>query len=588
MFQIYTGDVLVYEPGDYNLALLHPKLTMEMGKAGSLEFVVPAGHPYADTLKQLTQPITVELDGDGIFRGRVLSGTRTFYNQREIYCEGDLSYLVDSVQKAVKYNGKAHALFRQIIANHNARMPAEKQFTVGNITVEDRDVILTGQSDDISQYDYKQIAINSIVDEWNTTYDFIDTCLISYCGGYLMTRRENSTTYLDWVTDYTNTATQEIVFGENLLDLQDETSAEDIFTVLIPLGDDNLTIKSVNNNSDELVDATAVAKYGRIVRTNVFSNVTSASTLLENGRRYLANNVDVPQTLTLTAVDLHAVHPEITAIHLGDRVYIHSEPHELSQYLTCTKIEYDLENPANTVYTFGREKQTLTQRYREDKRAQNDTYGNSEDGGYGIGSGIGAIGGSVEEALVATDEKIEQLYDEYIDYDPDNPDGIIKLSTLAAKVQHDETVLKNNAGIDVDAPAGSVSIYAIATDLATNDTTTAQIVTWAGVDENGQLGSRIALSADLVTVSNRLQAIEGIFSSITAETAYASKGISSHTFYGSNYYISSSGDSETNLATHAHNILADSNGKLYLTGPISLSSRTPIDVSASTTPVFGS
>lgn len=585
MFQIFAGNVLVYEPGDYNLALLTPKLTVEMGKAGSLEFTVPAAHPHMNLLKQLTKLVSVTLDGKKIFRGRILSETRTFYNQREIYCEGDLSYLVDSVQKAVKYTGKTHALFRQIIANHNARMPAEKQFTVGNITVENRDIILTGQSDDISQYDYKQIAINSIVDNWNTTYDYIETCLISYCGGYLVTRQVNGVNYIDWVNDYTNTASQEIVFGENLLDLTDESSAEDIFTVLIPLGDDNLTVKTVNNNSDEIVDAAKVAKYGRIIKTNVFNNVTNAQTLLENGRRYLANNGDVPVTLTLTAVDLHSVYPEIEAIHLGDRVYIRSDPHELSQYLTCTKIEYDLEKPENTVYTFGREKQTLTQRYREDKRAQNDTYSNSAEGGYGIGSGYGGYGAideGVQEAETNTDTKLNDFYDEWIDYDPDHPDGKISLGALAKLYigqdgnGGDRYKLINNVGIDLDAPSGQISLYTTAQKANSNESAVARIITWAGTDEDGNIGSKIALEADLVTVSNRLEAIEGVFSSITTDTAYASKGISSHTFYGTNYYITTSGTTETNLATHAHNIIATDDGNgLILTGPIALSARRP-------------
>ena len=594
MFQIYAGDVLVYEPGDYNLALLTPKLTIEMGKAGSLEFTVPASHPNMDLLKQLTKPVSVDLDGEKIFRGRILSETRTFYNQREIYCEGDLSYLVDSVQKAVKYTGKTHALFNQIIANHNARMPAEKQFTVGNITVENRDIILTGQSDDISQYDYKQIAINSIVDNWNTTYDYIETCLISYCGGYLVTRQVNGVNYIDWINDYTNTASQEIVFGENLLDLTDESSAEDIFTVLIPLGDDNLTVKTVNNNSDEIVDATKVAKYGRIIKTNVFSNVTNPQTLLENGRRYLANNGDVPTTLTLTAVDLHSVYPEITAIHLGDRVFIRSDPHELSQYLTCTKIEYDLEKPENTVYTFGREKQSLTQRYREDKRAQNDTYSNSADGGYGIGSGYGGYGAideGVQEAETKTDTKLTNFYDEWIDYDPDHPDGKISLGALAKLYigqdgnGGDRYKLINNVGIDLDAPSGQISLYTTAQKANTNESAVARITTWAGTDEHGNLGSNIALEADLVRVSNRLEAIEGVFSSITASTASISRDVSTSSYYGNHYFINATQGDSVDLSIHYHTIYTDSQGKLYLGAPVGSQEHT--DISAVVTPVFG-
>lgn len=607
MFQIYAGESLVYEPGDSELVLLTPKLTLEMGKAGSLEFTVPAGHPHLELLKQLTKPVAVDLDGKRIFRGRVLSGSRTFYNQREIYCEGVLSYLVDSVQKATKYDGKTHALFQQIIANHNARMPAEKQFTVGNITVPDQDIHILGQSDDITRYDYSQIAINSIVDNWNTTYDYIETCLISYCGGYLMVRQENGINYIDWVSDYTSTATQEIVFGENLLDLTDETTAEDIFTVLIPIGDDNLTIKSVNQNSDEIVDETKVSKYGRIVKTNVFSNVTSAQTLLENGRRYLADNGDVPTTLTITAIDLHSVYPEIEAIQLGDRVYIRSDPHELSQYLTCTKIEYDLEKPENTVYTFGREKQTLTKRYREDKRAQSDTYGNTAGGG---GGGIGAAvadeaGGwhwlddnisaetdeKIEDAEEKTDQKFREFFDAYINISPEQ--GMIDLGALYQKLQNDEAVLENNVGINMDAPAGTINIFTDHTTLGDTTATandasskTASIILWAGGDpSDGTLGSNIALNADLVRVSNRLEAIEGVFSSITTETAYASKGISSHTFYGSNYYVSTDGDSEINLARHYHNVLVDSSGQVYLTGPVSTQAHTDLGISIK--PVFG-
>ena len=615
MFQIFAGDSLVYEPGDSDLVLLTPKLTLEMGKAGSLEFTVPAGHPHIELLKQLTKPVAVDLDGKRIFRGRVLSGSRTFYNQREIYCEGVLSYLVDSVQKAVKYDGKTHALFRQIISNHNARMPAEKQFTVGNITVPDQDIHLLGQSDDISRYDYSQIAINSIVDNWNTTYDYIETCLISYCGGYLVVRQENDINYIDWVSDYTNTATQEIVFGENLLDLTDETTAEDIFTVLIPLGDDNLTIKSVNHNSDEIVDADKVAKYGRIIKTNVFSNVTNAQTLLENGRRYLADNGDVPTTLTITAIDLHSVYPEIEAIQLGDRVYIRSDPHELSQYLTCTKIEYDLEKPENTVYTFGREKQTLTKRYREDKRAQSDTYGNTAGGG---GGGIGAAaadeaGGwhwlddnitadtdeKIEASEQKTEEKFTNFYDEWIDFDPDHPDGKISLGALAELYlgkdgdEGDRYKLINNVGIDLDAPSGQISLITTAqvadqANATANDTSskTASIILWAGGDpSDGTLGSNIALNADLVTVSNRLQAIEGIFTSITAERVTVGMTVAANSFYGNSFVVSNLYDNETDLASHRHSLIL-SNGHVTAGPPVPPGSAIGFDIE-SLKPVFG-
>lgn len=251
MFYIYANGKSIYQPMDNNLSLIQPKLTLEMGKAGSLQFQIPPSNQYYNALSQLTTIITVEMDDVEIFRGRVLTNNRNFNNIRTVYCEGNLAYLVDSVQKAEKYEGKAHALFRKIIAAHNARVEASKQFTVGNITVENRDVLLTGKSDDIEdaetgKFDYKQIALNSIADEWQNTFEFIETCLIDFTGGYLRTRRSGNTTYIDLLADYNSTATQEIEFGKNMLDLTEDVSAEDVFTVLIPLGDENLTIESVN------------------------------------------------------------------------------------------------------------------------------------------------------------------------------------------------------------------------------------------------------------------------------------------------------------------------------------------------------
>ena len=614
MFQIYAGDALVYEPGDSDLVLLTPKLTLEMGKAGSLEFTVPAGHPYTTELKQLTKPVSVSLDGETVFRGRILSGTRTFYNQREVYCEGDLSYLVDSVQKAVKYDGTAKALFTQIINNHNARMPVEKQFTVGNVTAvtDQQDIHLLGQTDDITQYDYKQVAINSIVDNWNTTFDYIETCLISYFGGYLMTRRVNNTTYIDWVSDYTNTATQEIIFGENLLDLTDETTAEDIFTVLIPIGDENLTIKSVNHDSDEIVDEAKVAKYGRIVKTNVFSNVSKAETLLENGRQYLANNGDVPTTFTLTAIDLHSVYPEVQAIRLGDRVYIRSDPHELSQYLTCTKIEYDLEKPENTVYTFGREKQTLTHRYREDKRAQNDTYGNGANGGGGIGAAAADEGGGwhwlSDDILDATDDKIgavedsvdqklQDFYDAWINVDESQ--GTIDLGALYKRVVDDETILENNVGIKMDAGGSKIDIFADHTTLESTastasetSSTVAGITIWAGnVDEslieiNGTITN---INSSIVNINGDLTAIKGMFDTLSVDDwARFARLIYSPAVYTGGLYFDDGTEAggNNNLFDHVHDIKVDTNGKLYLSGP-EYGERQHLDISDKIKPVFG-
>lgn len=491
MFYIYADSKSIFQPMDNSLSLFAPKLTLEMGKAGSLTFQIPPSNRYYNALPQLTTTITVEMDDVEIFRGRVLTNNRNFNNVRTIYCEGDLAFLVDSVQKAEKFDGKAHTLFRKIIEAHNARVEAGKRFTVGNITVENRDVILTGKSDDIQdietgKFDYKQIAINSIVDEWQNTYDFIQTCLIDYTGGYLRTRRVGNTTYIDLVESYGSTAAQDIEFGKNLLDLTEEVSSEDVFTVLIPLGDENLTIESVNNGSDELVDAQAVQRYGRIVKTHVFDSVNDPNTLLENGQRFLASNVNIPVTLTVKAVDMHLVDPNASPIYVGDRVHVVSMAHGMTDLLTCTKIEYDMENPANNTYTFGTPKQSLTERYRKDKSKQ-DSEGSR--GGGGGGGGGGAAGDAASEEAK---EELKEFFDAWINVDPEA--AHIDLGALYKKFEDAKTVLESSCGITLDAPTGNINIKTLRQEFdALGNTVNEQS---AYIDLlNNELGARISLVA---------------------------------------------------------------------------------------------
>lgn len=488
MFYIYADGKSIFQPMDNSLSLFAPKLTLEMGKAGALSFQIPPSNRYYNALPQLTTIISVEMDDVEIFRGRVLTNNRNFNNVRTVYCEGDLAYLVDTVQKAERYNGKTHDLFRKIIEAHNKRAGADKQFLVGDITIENRDVVLSGKSDEVQdeetgKFDYKQIAINSIADEWQNSFDFIQNCLIDYTGGYLRTRRQNGKTYIDLLLDYGNTATQDIEFGKNMLDLTEEVSAEDVFTVLIPLGDENLTIESVNNGSDELVDVTAVERYGRIVKTHVFDSVNTPETLLENGRRFLASNVNVPVTLTVKAVDMHLVDPNASPIYVGDKVHVISAAHGMADELVCTKIEYDLENPANNTYTFGTPKQSLTERYRKDKAKQD-----AEQTRGGGGGGGGAGEAASEEAKKTLDE----FFDAWINVDKEA--AHIDLGTLYKKFKDSVEILESSCGISMDAPTGNINIKTLRQEFDDMGTKLAEQSAYIDL-LNNDLGARISLVA---------------------------------------------------------------------------------------------
>lgn len=477
MFSVYANGQLIYFPLEEDLVINSPKLNLEMGKAGSFQFGLPPTHRYYNLLQNLKTIITVEYDGVEIFRGRVLTMNRGFNNIRQVVCEGDLAYLVDSVQKGVKYKGGTHALFRKIIANHNSRVEDSKKFTVGNITVLDKDVIISGSSDTITKYettkfDYEQIVLNSIVDDWMTTYDYIQDTIIEYCGGYLRTRRVGNTTYIDLLKDYGQTSVQKIEFGTNLIDLNEEVKSEDLYTVLIPLGEDNLTISKLKEvhevgegpsgdliyytSGDEIIDVRGVAQYGRIVKTHTFDSVNNVETLVENGFDLLRNHENMPITFTVKAVDMHMVDGSNGAIYVGDKVYLNSIPHSLTQYLTCTKIEYDMNNPANNTYTFGNPKQTMTERYKKDKEKTKKS-GRSSAGKAGKAADVASVEADTNLEQFAKDEG--RRIDAWLNVDPDQ--GHIDLGAFYEKWNADRMVLRNDVGINLDAIAGTVDIFSM-------------------------------------------------------------------------------------------------------------------------------
>lgn len=487
MYQIYADGNLIYQPANENLRLISPKLTVEMGKAGGLNFGIPPTNNYYGNLQQLKALLTVEEDGAEIFRGRVLSNTRNFNNVRNIYGEGDLSYLVDSVQLPKKYKGKAKELLMQIIDNHNAMIqgsvslsdggyaplvdrddptlyaswqPGPKQFKVGVISDElkDIDVYIAGKDEDITdketnKFDYNQIVINGEVDNWKTTFDFIENSLIDYAGGYLRTRYENSITYIDWYKEYYKESNQTISFGKNLLDLTEENNAEDAFSVLIPIGDENLTITKASDDTGdenvtkfdrELIYKPALEKYGRIVKTNVFDGVSKAETLKENGIRYLKEHAIPPITFTITAVDMHLLNPNVESIRVGDKVHILSAPHELDDPdLICTKIEYDLTNPANTKYTFGKPKQSLTERYRQDRKPK---------------QGGGGGGKAAKDAEDSANANTREIYDAWVKWDQEH--ATIDIGALFEKLNPglDKTQIHSKAQILMGANADGSNI----------------------------------------------------------------------------------------------------------------------------------
>ena len=357
MYTIHVDGNLLYSPLliDDGYLVLNPKLTLELGKSGSLTFLLPPNNPLYDGIQKLKSIVIVYQDSEEIFRGRVLHDEKDFYNRKNVYCEGELAFLLDSQQRPYSFQGDIPDLYMEFINSHNAQVEEGKRFYVGEITVTDP-----------NNY------INRSNVYYNNTWDEISDKLIASHGGYLRPRLRDGKRYLDYVKAYGKVNSQVIEFGVNMLDISEYITAEDVFTVLIPLGfeqtdsDGNstgrLTIKSVNSGKDYIEDDAAIALFGRITKTQEWDDVTVASNLLTKGREFLNSGIEMAVTLTMKAIDLHLADVEVERISLGDYVRVISLPHKLDKYFLCSKIVIDIVSPDKTEYTFGVTYTTMTEK----------------------------------------------------------------------------------------------------------------------------------------------------------------------------------------------------------------------------------
>lgn len=341
MYVIKVDGQVLYSPAlsdDYRI--ISPSLSLEVNKAGSLSFTMPPGHAMYDAIQKMKSIITVEQDDEEIFRGRALDETTDFYNQKQVYCEGELAFLLDSLQRPYEFEGTVADFLRMMIENHNEQVEEVKQFTVGNVTAVDDSV---------------QLALENI--GYSDTLTALESVLLDVYEGYLRIRYEDGVRYLDYLFAYDENSAQKIQFGVNMLDLDNQIDAKEIFTVLVPLGGINddgetITIESVNEGLDYIENADAITQYGRIVKTHSWDDVTDPAELYELGYKKLMKNTTA-DTLTIKAVDLHLLNGDTDKISLGDNVYLKSAPHGLDKEYTCEAIDINIFDPEKTVYTFG-------------------------------------------------------------------------------------------------------------------------------------------------------------------------------------------------------------------------------------------
>lgn len=368
MFRIYADGQAIHHPNLFakGVSVVDPELHEALNTHGSLRFSLPKSNPFFRKLSTRKTMITVH-DDDGLrWRGRVISIERGMAAKEEVYCEGALAFMTDTIYRPFVYRGTVVGLLQQIIANHNIQVDSDRQFVIGSVTVTDPNDYILRSSENAQK-----------------TWDLITDALLDRLGGYLSVRYEGRVTYIDYLENIGNESTQSIEFGKNLLDMVQQNSAEEVVTCLIPYGaeyDENdadhyepepqsgswdgnrVTIRSVNDGLDYVESEAGVEVFGRVWGTEVWDDVTQPQNLLTKALARVEELVKAAITVSAKAVDLHLIDTDVEAFRLGDKTEVFSRPQDMHISLQIREWTLKLMDVGNSELVLGADLKLLSNR----------------------------------------------------------------------------------------------------------------------------------------------------------------------------------------------------------------------------------
>ena len=410
MYQVKCDDYPLLDLRDEKLILFNPKVKMEVNTVGEGSFTIYKNHPYYDQIKRLKSIFEVRDEIGAIFRGRMTDDSLDFNNGKAIDLEGLMAFFNDSIiapynfpedfledaeYLAAAESGNVVEFFLNwLIEQHNSQVQEFQRFKLGDVTVSDPNNYIA-RSDSDSQH----------------TWDVLKSKLFdSALGGYLCIRYEDDGNYIDYLSEFTLTNTQEIEFGKNLLDLKRETKGAETYSAIIPIGAEievevevdsepetasdegdeteptpevekikkKVTLEDIpdGNITDDIVKVTlsnglhaiysisALEEYGWICpkpSETTWDDVTEVQNLLTKAVEELTGTmVMLSETIETTAGDLHFTNAEIQSFRIYRNVVAKSTPHNLSRIYPLTKLEIPLLEPHNIKITLGETVKTLT------------------------------------------------------------------------------------------------------------------------------------------------------------------------------------------------------------------------------------
>lgn len=360
-YRVLCDGYLLHDSNLEQFTLINPILTLELNKSGEFTFQIINNHPYFDKITNKKSYIEIYDNGRWLWSGRPYKIKKTIELMKTVACEGELSFLHDSNQRIAEYHDiSVSDYFTSLIDKHNAMVGSDKQFTIGNVTVEDT-------NDSLYRYS-----------NYEDTFDTIQDKLIDRLGGYVLIRHNDNIRYIDYVESYPYLTNQIIEIGSNIIDLSLEESSDETVSALIPLGkklkeiseessqeestgEERLTIESVNEGIDYIVNDDAVRRNGMIFDKVIFDDITDPYNLLSKGYEALTDRIYNKLVLSLNIFDRSFIDKSMNAFRLGASVIANSPKHGMDhKQMMISKMQISLVDVSKTKIEIGVTKKSLT------------------------------------------------------------------------------------------------------------------------------------------------------------------------------------------------------------------------------------
>ena len=334
------------------------KFADEVNAIPGFSFNIPAFNPAYNELHDRTTIISIHNDktGEVDFEGPLIHSKEDVTSAGKVYkscsCEGYLTYLNDSIQPYHHYESSTVTEFLTALLDyHNSVTPTEKHITLGSC-------------------DFSGDNTNSKTTSYRNTLEEIKVNLIERIGGEIRIRKVNGALVLDFLHQYGVKSDTTVELAKNIYSLSVDTDSSNIITRLVPLGaqlndetSERLTISEVNDGLPYIDDETAISRYGIIMGTVTFDDITVASNLKQRGQEYLTNNNRVKKGYAAQVLDLSLLKDQLDSqlcIRAGNTYHFKHDIIGLDEDLRVMKCSVDIFKPYKPEVQIGDKAESIT------------------------------------------------------------------------------------------------------------------------------------------------------------------------------------------------------------------------------------